>query len=475
MSIKEIITYPLQDLLKILRNKTISVEELTDIHITQIKKINSSLNAVVQNSFDSATKTAKEMDQNYDKYKNLPLFGIPFTLKDSFDTKNIISTWGTEGRKNYIPKENSTVAQRLIDAGAILLGKTNTPEFTMGGETDNVVYGKTNNPYNLELTPGGSSGGAAAIIAACGSVFDIGTDTGGSIRMPAHHCGIAGLKPTFGRVPRTGHAISFDAGPSDLLTSIGPLARFVDDLIPLINVISGFDNIDPTVLLNDINNPDDVNLDKLNIGYYHSTKSIASDTDTIKVIKDVCKILDSKVNSIKEINTEIINEGDTIAGNIANYDKRNYLKQLLEKSKTKTPHKWTEARFNIAEEYENKSAVDMSELIQELNNYQSKSLSYFNDYDVLIAPVLHKSGFPHNEIMDARENDWNYVTKGTFLRAYNVTGWPILTLRCGTSSKGYPIGLQIICAPTNDHVAIKIGKILEKELGGWIPPKDLIN
>ena len=146
-----------------------------------------------------------------------------------------------------------------------------------------------------------------------------------------------------------------------------------------------------------------------------------STDDTIKVIKDVCKILDSKVNSIKEINTEIINEGDTIAGNIANYDKRNYLKQLLEKSNTKTPHKWTEARFNIAEEYENKSAVDMSELIQELNNYQSKSLSYFNDYDVLIAPVLHKAGFRHNEIMDARENDWNYVTKGTFLRAYNVT------------------------------------------------------
>ena len=474
MSIKEIITYPIEDLLKILRNRTISAEELAKIHIDQINKVNNSLNAVVQNTFEDAINKAKDLDANFDKYKSLPLFGIPFTLKDSFDTKNIISTWGTEGRKNFKPKKNSTVAERLLNSGAILLGKTNTPEFTMGGETDNVVYGRTNNPYNTSLTPGGSSGGAAAIISSCGSVFDIGTDTGGSIRMPAHHCGIAGLKPTFGRVSRTGHAISFDAGPSDLLTSIGPLARFVDDLVPLINIISGYDNIDPTVLLSEINDPNSVSTNDLNIGYYHSTKSISSDSDTIKVIDNACKALVSKVNSIKEIDTKIIDQGDTIAGNIANYDKRNYLKQLLEKSNTKVPHKWTEARFNIADEYKNKSAVEMSELIQELNNYQSKSLSYFNNYDVIIAPVLHKSGFPHSEIMDARENDWNYVTKGTFLRTYNVTGWPILTLRCGTSSEGYPIGLQIISSPTNDHIALKIGQILEKELGGWIPPKDML-
>ena len=475
MSIKEIITYPIEDLLKILRNRTISVQELTKIHIEQINKVNNSLNAVVQSTFEDAINNAKNFDANFDKYKSLPLFGIPFTLKDSFDTKNIISTWGTEGRKNFKPEKNSTVAERLLDSGAILLGKTNTPEFTMGGETDNVVYGRTNNPYNTSLTPGGSSGGAAAIVSSCGSVFDIGTDTGGSIRMPAHHCGITGLKPTFGRVPRTGHAISFDAGPSDLLTSIGPLARFVDDLIPLINIISGHDNIDPTVLLNEINDPNSVSINDLNIGYYHSTKSISSDTDTIKVIDNVRKILVSKVKSINEIDTKIIDQGDTIAGNIANYDKRNYLKQLLKRSNTNTPHKWTEARFNIAKEYKNKSAVEMSELIQELNNYQSRSLSYFNNYDVIIAPVLHKAGFPHSEIMDARENDWNYVTKGTFLRTYNVTGWPILTLRCGTSSEGYPIGLQIICSPTNDHIALKIGQLLEKELGGWIPPKGMLN
>ena len=475
MSIKEIITYPIKDLQDSIRNKTISVEELTNLHINQIKSVNQSLNAVVQNSFDSAIKTAKFMDNNFNDSNTKPLFGLPFTLKDSVDTKGIISTWGTEGRTNFIPKHNATVAERLINAGGILMGKTNTPEFTMGGETDNVPYGRTNNPYNLNFTTGGSSGGAAAIISACGSVFDLGTDTGGSIRMPAHHCGISGLKPTFGRVPRTGHAISFDAGPGDLLTSIGPLARFVDDLIPLTNIISGPDNVDPTVVISPLNDPSLISTKNLKVGFYHSTKSISSDNDTKNVINTVCQKLEPIVQSINEIDTTIIERGDSVAGNIANYDKRNYLKQLLDRSNTKTPHRWTKARFDIAEEYNNKSAIDLSELIQQIAMYQSESLSYFDNYDVLIAPVLHKAGFKHGEIMDTSNKDWNYVTKGTFLRAYNVTGWPVLTLRCGTNTDGYPIGLQIITAPWKDEIALKIGQILEKELGGWIPPKDMFN
>ena len=475
MSIKEIITYPIKDLLDSLRNKTISVEELTNVHINQIKSVNKSLNAVVQDSFDSALTTAKFMDNNFNDSNTKPLFGLPFTLKDSFDTKDIISTWGTEGRTNFIPKHNATVAERLLNAGGILMGKTNTPEFTMGGETDNVPYGRTNNPYNLKYTTGGSSGGAAALISSCGSVFDLGTDTGGSIRMPAHHCGISGLKPTFGRVPRTGHAISFDAGPGDLLTSIGPLARFVDDLIPLTNIISGPDNVDPTVVISPLNDPNIISTKNLKVGFYHSTKSISSDNDTKHVINAACQKLEPIVKSINEIDTTIIERGDSVAGDIANYDKRNYLKQLLDRSNTKIPHRWTKARFDIAEEYNNKSAIDLSELVQQIAMYQSESLSYFDNYDVLIAPVLHKAGFKHGEIMDASNKDWNYVTKATFLRAYNVTGWPVLTLRCGANTDGYPIGLQIITAPWKDEIALKIGQILEKELGGWIPPKNMFN
>ena len=134
------------------------------------------------------------------------------TIKDSLDTAGLVTTGGTMGRKGFVPKQDATVVARLRAAGAILMGKTNTPELTLAGETNNLIYGTTNNPYDLSKTPGGSSGGAGAIIAAGGSPLDMGSDTGGSIRLPAHFCGIAGLKPNSGRVPRTGHIVPFGLG-----------------------------------------------------------------------------------------------------------------------------------------------------------------------------------------------------------------------------------------------------------------------
>ena len=160
-----------------------------------------------------------------------PLHGVPMTLKDSLDTEGVVTTGGTLGRRTFVPERDSTVAARLRAAGAILLGKSNTPEITFSGETDNLVYGRTNNPYGLDRTPGGSSGGAGAIVAAGGSPFDIGSDTGGSIRLPAHFSGIAGIKPNSGRVPRTGHIIPYAAGAEDAYTQNGPMARYVEDLV----------------------------------------------------------------------------------------------------------------------------------------------------------------------------------------------------------------------------------------------------
>ena len=163
-----------------------------------------------------------------------------------------------------MPDRDATVVARLRAAGAILLGKTNTPEFTWSDETDNDVYGRTSNPYDLERTPGGSSGGPAAIVAAGGSPFDIGSDTGDSIRQPAHVCGIAGIKPTSGRVPRTGHWPGF-AGITGPLTQLGPIARRVDDLALVLSVIAGPDGEDPHVPPVALEHPDDVDVATLRV------------------------------------------------------------------------------------------------------------------------------------------------------------------------------------------------------------------
>lgn len=186
----DIINLPVHKLTNLILKKKLSSYEVVSAFVKRIEVVNPGLNAVVAFRPEEALKEATKADEELSKGKSKgALHGIPCTIKDSFDTEGIVSTGGTLGRRNFIPKKNATIVQRLKDAGAIIMGKTNTPEFTLSFFTDNLIYGKTKNPYDLNRSPGGSSGGAAAIIAAGGSPFDIGTDTGGSIRFPAHCCG----------------------------------------------------------------------------------------------------------------------------------------------------------------------------------------------------------------------------------------------------------------------------------------------
>jgi amidase len=207
-----------------IRLKRFSALEVVDAYLRRIDAVNPKLNALVFRAPDQAREAARAADLALAQGKRLgPLHGVPVSIKDSFDVAGMVSTAGTTGWAKRIPARDATVVARLRAAGCIILGKTNTPEFTMSDETDNLVYGRTNNPYDLSRTPGGSSGGPVALIASGGTPFDLGSDTGNSIRMPAHFAGVAGIKPTEGRVPKTGHAISF-VGHIGSWTQVGPLA-----------------------------------------------------------------------------------------------------------------------------------------------------------------------------------------------------------------------------------------------------------
>ena len=185
------------------------------------------LNAVVMNSYARARAEAKALDAKAARGDFAgPLHGVPMTIKDSLDTEGVITTGATYGRQQYVPTKDATVVARVRKAGAILLGKTNTPEFTLGGlggisTASNLLYGSSHNPYDLTRSTAGSSGGAGAIVAAGGAAFDIGSDWGGSIRGPSHNNGIAGIKPTSVRVPRTGHIVDY-GGIFDLWQQLGP-------------------------------------------------------------------------------------------------------------------------------------------------------------------------------------------------------------------------------------------------------------
>ncbi|MEA2832536.1 MAG: amidase [Methylobacteriaceae bacterium] len=214
-----------------IRAKRLTSQEIVAAHLERIAAVNPKLNAVVQVTADAARNDAAEADAALARGEiKGPLHGVPVTIKDTLETAGVICTGGTKGRANYIPKADATAVARLRAAGAVILGKTNVPELAGALETDNLVYGRTNNPYDLSRTPGGSSGGESAIVAACGSPLGLGTDAGGSIRGPAHFCGLAAIKPTSGRVPRTGQ-FPRPMGARNWVFHVSLIARKVEILL----------------------------------------------------------------------------------------------------------------------------------------------------------------------------------------------------------------------------------------------------
>jgi amidase len=297
--------------------KKISSVELTEMYLKRIEEVNPQINAVVLVCKERALMEAKMADELLAKGKSKGLLhGVPMTIKDSIDTAGVISTGGTLGRKNFIPAQDATVVARLRNAGAILLGKTNTPEFTLSGITANLIYGMTSNPYKAGYAPGGSSGGAGAIIAAGGSPFDIGSDFGGSIRGPAHFNGIAGLKPTSGRVPRTGHIVDY-GGLFDAYQVLGPLARWVEDLHFILPIIAGPDQIDAAIHPVPLEDPAKIDLKSLKYAWHVDIGSSEKCTpETVKMIETVTGILkegkfsltnDAPINIIQEAENVVLN------------------------------------------------------------------------------------------------------------------------------------------------------------------------
>src|SRR6267378_3002735 len=231
------------------RTRKISPAELIEAHIVRIEQLNPRLNALVHTDFDLVRQDAKlaekgGVSRRASRQVIGPLRGVPITLKSSIDVEKFPCECGSRLRMGYVAQQDAPVVARLRAAGAIILGNTNVPEFLMAYETDNLLFGRTNSPWDLTRTPGGSSGGEAAAIAAGCSAGGVGSDGGGSIRVPAHFSGICGLKPTPGRIPATGH-FPVSAGPFALLGVVGPMARTVGDLLTLFEVMAGPDDGDP--------------------------------------------------------------------------------------------------------------------------------------------------------------------------------------------------------------------------------------
>src|SRR5712672_2826105 len=256
------------ELAEAVRSKKWSSKEIVEAHLDRIAKVNPKLNAVVQLTAEAARKEADEADAALARGEiKGPLHGVPITIKDTLETAGVICTGGTKGRANFVPKADATAVARLRAAGGIMLGKTNVPELAGALESDNLIYGRTNNPYDLTRTPGGSSGGESAIVAACGSPLGLGTDAGGSIRVPAHFCGLAAIKPTSGRVPRTGQ-FPMPLGARNPVFHVSLISRRVEDLALALPIISGPDFRDSTIVAMPLGDPNGVALAGLKLAFF---------------------------------------------------------------------------------------------------------------------------------------------------------------------------------------------------------------
>ncbi len=455
----EIIFDSAASLAEAIRQKRISSAELTQAYLDRIRKVNPSLNAVVLLD-DTAMEQARAADSALANGTNVgPLHGVPITLKDSHDTAGVVTTGGTLGRAAFVPDRDSTITARLRAAGVVLLGKTNTPELTMGMETANLVYGRTNNPYDTDRTSGGSSGGGAAIVAAGGSAFDIGSDTGGSIRFPAHCCGVAGIKPTSGRVPRTGHIIPYGMGIRDSLTQIGPLARYVEDLALVLPIIAGPDWRDPAMVPMPLGSPDCVDPSRLRVAFYTDNGVKTPTPETIDAVTAAASALSEAGATVVEDRPKALTEYEVAWKSLPHYD--GSVSRLLNEAGTTEPHPWT---LSVLESSKSMTAAELDELMEEVDAFRSDILAFMEDYDLLLSPVMPTPALPHDVIRS------NRLTYGSYTRPHNLTGWPAAIVRGGTSPEGLPIGVQIAALPWREDVALAAAGLVESASGGWRPP-----
>jgi amidase len=355
------------------------------------------------------------------------------------------------------------VVQRVLDAGAILIGKTNTPELTLSYDTDNLLFGRSYNPYDPSCSPGGSSGGGAAIVAAGGAAFDIGSDTGGSIRLPAHFCGIAAIKPSAGLVPRTGLVVP-GGTPIDSLTQVGPMTRSVADLQLILPLIAGPDWRDCSILPSAPISVQPDAIRKSRVAFYCDNGDLAASDEIAAAVRNCAGVLADIGAEVTETRPEGIESARALFGRVFGIDGGAWVRRLLAAvgTRNKSPAlDWTDTRIDrpVA------SAGDFSEMLAELDRFRSRMLAFMRNFDLILAPVHAYAALPHNLL-----NSADLRPAFSYTQAFNLTGWPSAVVRTGTTDRGLPVGIQIVAAPWQDPLTLEVAALLEASLGGWRAP-----
>jgi len=434
----------------------VSATEVLEAHLAQIATHNPALNAIITMDAERARERAREADEALARGELWgPLHGVPFTLKDAHATSGMRTTTGFPPLADYVPQEDSTVTARLKAAGGILIGKTNVPVMLADYQSNNPIFGRTNNPWNSERTPGGSSGGAAAALASGMTPFEIGTDLSASIRIPAHFCGVFGLKPTEQRVPLTG-LIPGLSGPRPIriMSCIGPMARTVDDLALLYSIIAGPDGRDTEVAPVPVDEVPNLDLKHLRVAIAQTFPGFPIAADIRAAVEELAKQLTPLCAAVEaaplpqvDFNQELASAGALIGMMTGAF-------QPGEQERPTTLAHYLEALHRR----------DQSIIAWE---------QFFDEWDVLLCPPSMVTAFPHCETgtplrVDGQEVAyWMVSAHGTL---FNYTGHPAVVLPYKLDHDGLPIGIQMVGKRWGESRLLAMAKALSEVTGAFQRP-----
>ncbi|HKC64356.1 MAG TPA: amidase [Pyrinomonadaceae bacterium] len=459
----ELIKLSATKLVALIAARKVSPVEVLEAHLRKIEQLNPKLNAIVTLAHDSLER-AREAESAIMRGDELgSLHGVPFTVKDTIETESVLTTSGSRLRASHIPKTDAPAVARLKRAGAILLGKTNVSEMAIPYECDNPVFGRTNNPHDLKKTSGGSSGGEAAAISACLSPVGLGSDLSGSIRVPAHFCGIAGLKPTTGRISSKGHYPPV-TGAYSLGAVIGPMARRVEDLSLLLHVLS-------ETKVRKMYEDKTIGLRGCRVAVYLDEKQAPVTGETEQAIQTALRTLSEAGLLVVEENPPGIERAidlwPALFSNASLIELRNLYAGEEEKAGAVV------SRLLASSESKGSLSLEADSARFEQEALSEEIAQWMNRTPLIIVPVGSVPAFEHGaRRVNVKGESISVFRAFGYSRAANVLGFPSVTVPAGRTSSGLPVGIQIIGRPFDEETLLLAATIIEESLGGWINPPD---
>lgn len=438
-----------------LRSRKASPVDLTRACLNRIEKYNSGLNAFITVTAEQALATARTMEaeQRSGKWRG-PLHGIPVAIKDNIDTRSIRTTAASELFKDRMPAEDADVVRRLQDAGAVILGKLNLHEFAYGGTSAVSYFGAVHNPWALERVPGGSSGGSAAAVAADLCFGALGTDTAGSVRIPASCCGVVGLKSTYGRVSNRG-VIPL----SWTHDHVGTLSKTVEDAALMLNVIAGYDAGDPTtrdVPVDDYGRATRMETSKLRVGLVRVSFFENISLEVSKVVADAIEVLKKLTANIVDVDVPAGGlRSSGLYANVRGTEAYTYHARFLAQS----PDRYQEPTRAALEAFSEAKAAVYADARRQVDLLRREVIRTFSRVDVLVTPTMVAEPILIAE--SARDNavDWRNTVP------FNTFGLPAISIPCGLTRSGLPVGLQIAGPPFGESVLLSLAHAYERATG----------